>query len=1090
MDFLFGNKFSLVNPAICYKYELKNALQLNDMNFTKTSVRTVKPIFTFIIVQLLILFSISFGENTVYAQGYVGNDDYIPPSPNAYGLMSAVNTSVNLYTGTAQINLPLTSISGRKLSVPITLNYNASGVKVQDVPGWVGTGWSLDAGGVITRIVRGLPDEEANGFCGSNNIGEKVNETITSTYLSKVVSQEWDSEPDLFYFNFLNKKGRFILDETGTPVLLPYSNLKITPGICTSGSDTWVITDENGVKYTFGVGETTSYKVRDESSKSFVSSWYLSEVRTANDEDVITFDYASALPVSYSYYIQEYVQKVYQSNALGEGCGLYDANTKNKNLDITLVSPRYLKSISSVSGKVTFYKSARADFLSPTGLKLDRIVVENNEGAIINSINLKYSYFLGEGCHASDFLCKRLKLDAVFKSGNDIHQKLYAFQYNDLNLPPRYSNSIDHWGYYNSNSYTSKIPSVQVDYPCPKYYPGADRGPDTTRSKANILTKVIDSKGGYTEYIYSAHQYSDDGATNKFAGGVRIRMVNRCTGNGDCTSTYYYYKKFNTSISSGSLAALPVYHFHSGTATFQPMTMYSGFWTIHDYLVITSNSLKDIFDVDGYHIGYGKVTEKVPGLGYTNVTFTDVESNPDISPQQSSYRDGDYRFEIGSNAFPFTPSTTKSSERGLVRQKDYYNQNNALVKQEILNYNLNDPLEIKNVKSLHVGKRGFDPVYSYYWVGSYRHISKPYVLTSTTEIIYDQQYPGVPGENDKRVSQSTEYSYIKIDPPGSTNMSLDLLPRKITQALPTGEKIITENKYVSDYPFTASPSADASRGLYGMQQKHIHNALVESISYLERYENSAPVKYLISGVLNLYRPFPTTSGKVYPFQTLKLKANGSTTITTYNWSTIVGQEFSYPGASRFKLMDTFSSYDDYGNLLSAYGSDGIPRVMTYGNNNSLLASSSKNPVGGYQHQDQYQQRSLVGALQHTDANLNTTSYEYNNFNELKLVKDESGNILERYSNNVKGQLSPAAPVSLGLNITGTKTVNSTLTFSTNELVSDFGTTTYTWDFGDGTSGSGRSASKTYSQAGTYRITATVNNPRYGVAKAITTIVIQ
>jgi YD repeat-containing protein len=1031
---------------------------------------------------------------TACSQGYKGNDDYIPPSPNAFGLMSAVNTSVNLYTGSADINLPLTSIAGRQLSVPISLNYNASGVKVQDIPGWVGTGWTLEAGGVITRVVRGLPDEEANGFCGVNNIGEKANEAINEIYLTKVSAQEWDSEPDLFYFNFLGKKGKFILDETGSPVLLPYANLKISPAICSSNGS-WVIIDENGVKYTFGMGETTSYKVRDESDKSFVSSWYLTEIRTPGDEDIITLTYHPLTPnITYSYYVQELVRKVWQTSLYnGANCGLYDPTTKNKDLAITVVNPVYLKSISSSLGKVNFYLGERSDLFS--GMRLNQFTIENSDGLIVNSFNLGYGYFNSDGCNGG-INCDRLKLDAVFKSGDDIHQKLYSFQYNDLNLPPRYSHSIDHWGYYNSNSYSSKIPSVQDDnQPCPgSYYPGADRSTDTTRCKASILTKVYDAKGGYTEFIYSVHQYSDDGTNNKFAGGVRIRILNRCTGDGDCSAIYYYYKKFNTNISSGSIAALPIYHFRAVSSHFQAMSPVSGFWVTSDYLVITSNSLKDLFNVDGYHVGYGQVTEKVQGLGYTQITFTNDQSNPDTPPQQFSYRNGDFVGNLSRSTFPYTPNTTKSFERGLVLQKDYYNQDNNIVKKELFSYNLSDPSEIKNVKAIRVGKRGSDPVYSFYWIGEYRHISKPYVLNSTSVTIYDQQSPGIPGDNQsKKVSQSTEYSYIQVDPAGTSTISLDLLPRKITQVFPTGEKLITENKYIKDYSFTGVPVQNDSRGLYYMQQKHMDNALIESISYLERYENNSPVKYLVSGVVNRYKEFPALSQKVYQWDSRKLKASGSASFTTYAWSKMVGQEFTY-SPTNFRLLSTAGNYDSFGNLLSSTGSDGISNVMTYGNNNTLIASTTRN-AGTYQHQILYEHKPLIGLVTLTDANQNTTKYEYNTFNELKLIRDEAGNIAERYSSNVKNQLPAPTPTTLNLSVSGTQTVNNTLTFTLNALVSDFGSTTYKWEFGDGTSAASTpttiaTITKSYSQAGTYRVMVTATNSRYGIAKAIKTIVVQ
>lgn len=43
--------------------------------------------------------------------------------------------------------------------IPISMTYLGSGVRPDQHPGWVGLGWNLNAGGCISRIVNGLPDE-------------------------------------------------------------------------------------------------------------------------------------------------------------------------------------------------------------------------------------------------------------------------------------------------------------------------------------------------------------------------------------------------------------------------------------------------------------------------------------------------------------------------------------------------------------------------------------------------------------------------------------------------------------------------------------------------------------------------------------------------------------------------------------------------------------------------------------------------------------------------------------------------------------------------------------------------------------------
>jgi hypothetical protein len=62
---------------------------------------------------------------------------------------------INLNNGFAEITIPLFILETRSLKVPITLKYPTSGVKPPDENSWVGIGWSLDCGGMISRKVEG-----------------------------------------------------------------------------------------------------------------------------------------------------------------------------------------------------------------------------------------------------------------------------------------------------------------------------------------------------------------------------------------------------------------------------------------------------------------------------------------------------------------------------------------------------------------------------------------------------------------------------------------------------------------------------------------------------------------------------------------------------------------------------------------------------------------------------------------------------------------------------------------------------------------------------------------------------------------------
>jgi hypothetical protein len=84
--------------------------------------------------------------------------------------------------------------------VPVSLSYHAS-LKVDDVASWIGAGWSLNAGGVITRSVRGRPDEGANGHWTQRDRIDNSTTPLTQAYLRQVSNGMIDTEPDTYYYN-------------------------------------------------------------------------------------------------------------------------------------------------------------------------------------------------------------------------------------------------------------------------------------------------------------------------------------------------------------------------------------------------------------------------------------------------------------------------------------------------------------------------------------------------------------------------------------------------------------------------------------------------------------------------------------------------------------------------------------------------------------------------------------------------------------------------------------------------------------------------------------------------------------------------
>ncbi|MEL7145866.1 MAG: RHS repeat domain-containing protein [Bacteroidota bacterium] len=112
--------------------------------------------------KLLILLGLLTSVSGLWAQqtqSIFKEASVIPPSPEATAMNQFIDLPVGHYTGIPNVSVPIYTLQLPQLSLPISLNYHAGGLKVGEHSSWVGAGWSLSAGGSVNRTVRGLADE-------------------------------------------------------------------------------------------------------------------------------------------------------------------------------------------------------------------------------------------------------------------------------------------------------------------------------------------------------------------------------------------------------------------------------------------------------------------------------------------------------------------------------------------------------------------------------------------------------------------------------------------------------------------------------------------------------------------------------------------------------------------------------------------------------------------------------------------------------------------------------------------------------------------------------------------------------------------
>lgn len=296
---------------------------------------------TVIVTIITFIYLLIVNSQNVFAQD--GLESFMPTdyhnfqSPEAASLGRFGEIPVSLYTGVPEIKIPITELTAGPLSLPVYLQYHSAGIKATDVASWVGLGWALNAGGVITRSIRGCNDFRFNGYFyqgdtlyEQNGFWEMTNFTDESKNLAfqfgsntaeckdnsggiATLARRKDLSPDVFFYNFAGQSGKFVVppksqtNDTVQPVTIPYSRLKIEPVISADTVKSWTITTTDGTKYIFDVVEK-NVSTKNLADNTWVQtyggtqnmSWYLSEIRANNGKNYIKFTYSE--PESYFYF--------------------------------------------------------------------------------------------------------------------------------------------------------------------------------------------------------------------------------------------------------------------------------------------------------------------------------------------------------------------------------------------------------------------------------------------------------------------------------------------------------------------------------------------------------------------------------------------------------------------------------------------------------------------------------------------------------------------------------------------------------------------------------------------------------------------
>lgn len=457
-------------------------------------------------------------------------------SPSVASFMKAIDNPVGLYNGNPEISHTLYTLKDGAIEIPITLQYNASGIKVAEEASWVGLGWNLNVGGMIVQNVVGkedyapdfkckypdsMPTGSFPGYAGiPYSVGDKSKYDI---FYQKAT--EARLQPDVFYFSYPGGSGKFFIDYRDNSI----HSIDASKSIKIERLDNidWKITTENGTVHFFSALKPAT---EDNNILNITSRTYVLDYSQYPNGQEISYYYTLKDVVNYHW--QEHCEHLLQrangvtanSNCMTKGQG-YATGTYSEEA--------FLDSITTDNYVIAFKKSVREDFRN--GMKLNEIEIKSRHLLKWGNFNRKFcfehDYFTNTvvgkywgGYNASGFfdldrLKKRLKLCSVYEQdalGNK-NNRLDFDYYNPTSLPVKTSYATDYWGYYNGlTDNATMIPNFryllwgqhseaeqhQVEQN------SATRACNPECLHYGMLKTIIYPTGGVTEYVYEPHVFT------------------------------------------------------------------------------------------------------------------------------------------------------------------------------------------------------------------------------------------------------------------------------------------------------------------------------------------------------------------------------------------------------------------------------------------------------------------------------------------------------------------------------------------------------------------------------------------------------
>ncbi|MBQ8152668.1 MAG: RHS repeat protein [Prevotella sp.] len=637
-------------------------------------------------------------------------------TPEASSLAKYSDIPVSYYTGVPNISIPLYTIRVDDFELPITLNYHSSGIRVDQEATCVGLGWSLSAGGRVTRTAKGIDDFREYGYdpnypyykkgyyeapdvpnnAPNTTMYEHYNYDNGSGTPSIGNRKIIDTEPDIFYYDIPGYSGKFIIDKSRGAVLFDRShNLRVEVRRESSQQGVVLkITDPDGNQFFFNKKEhsrnytsntwlnkngTVSSPKYDDNPEDFTvwtptirngegeqeyepsmcdpyrmcSSWCLTSIVTRTGR-TITLTYTA-----YNEYLPTQESTEVYNNRHSGNQFYYKSKVVNEGWQLTGISWDF--------GSVELTNSARED-IKGTAKKVDRIKVYDNSRIVLKSYLFNYSYFNNDysGEDKYKHVFKRLRLLSLQEQNSG---EKHQFSYYEGSFPAKNSKNVDYWGMQNGRNYGAQY-QIGITVGA-NTYGGVRKTANYAHAVIGMLRQIQYPTGGYARFTYECNDVSsyysitnDNTATDHYTpasypsgkgGGLRIAGIETDSG----TRTFTY--------SGSKTLTEPTFYYYGNRAG-------DGSY-LEECTVQVSESRTPLSAFNnGNVVGYDRVEETLESDGVTSSTryyyHNEVEERYDDNPK-----------------FAYSPVEI-NYHNGLLQKVEYYGDDN-LLKEENYTYQTN-----------------------------------------------------------------------------------------------------------------------------------------------------------------------------------------------------------------------------------------------------------------------------------------------------------------------------------------------------------------------------------------------------------------